>query len=67
MKLKAIRPIHGDYGTIKRGEVFEVSEDVGLTLESRGLAEYVREAKSVKPPENKMLLPDENKGARKLR
>lgn len=62
MKLRALRPLHGDYGTVSPGQEFEVNEDIGLTLESRGLAEYVYQHKAVKPPENKMVTPAENKG-----
>jgi hypothetical protein len=41
IELQALRPLHGDYGTVRRGQKFLCAEAVALDLESRGLARRV--------------------------
>lgn len=64
-KLIALRPLSGDYGTVHPGQSFVCDEQTALSLESRGLAERVREsgfiAKMLSRTENKMLAVQENK------
>ncbi len=72
IRLKAIRQLCGDYGTVAPGQEFNADPDTALSLQSRGLAEEVRcdlpapaEMSPVPaaflPPENKMLVPEEVK------
>jgi hypothetical protein len=60
-KLKALRPLCGDYGSVSEGQTFETDEKTALSLESRGLAERVREPSLVQRMIGKMLGPPENK------
>lgn len=39
IKIKALRPLQGDAGTIRRGETADVSAAVAKSLVGRGLAE----------------------------
>jgi hypothetical protein len=62
IKLRAIRPLRGDWGTAHPGQTFEAPESVARDLESRGLVERVNPVKdSLKAmfvPENKSVAPD---------
>ena len=55
VKLKALRPLIGDYGSVAEGQQFETDDARALQLEARGLAAQAR------PPETKMLQAPENK------
>ena len=66
VKLVALRPISGDgYGLVQPGQQFETDNKRAEKLEGRGLAYRYRapriRIKSMIPPENKMLVPVENK------
>lgn len=66
VKLVALRPLSGDgYGIVHPGAVFETDNRRAEKLEGMGLAYRWRppriRAKSIVPPENKMLRPAENK------
>ena len=64
IKLTALKPLSGDYGRVRPGDAFEVSdESTAESLESRGLAERYREAKQMPAPANKMMPEAENKTA----
>lgn len=55
VKLKALRPLIGDYGSVAEGQQFETDDARALQLEARGLVVQAR------PPETKMLRAPENK------
>lgn len=66
VKLVALRPLSGDdYGNVHPGAVFETDNIKAEKLQSRGLAYLWRppriRPKAMRPPENKMILPAENK------
>lgn len=61
-KMKALRPLYGDYGRVTDGQIFECTEAAALSLESRGLAERHHEplvniVAKMLGYENKMLQP----------
>ena len=43
IKLRALTPLSGDYGFVRKDQVFETDDQRALNLESRGLAEIVHE------------------------
>ena len=69
VKLVALRPLCGDYGTVTEGQIFEAPEMYALSLQERGLAKLHREPARVQDflprlakaicgvPENKMMPP----------
>ena len=69
VKLIALRPLCGDYGTVTEGQVFEAPEMYARSLQERGLARLHREQPAVQgflprlakamlgAPENKMMPP----------
>lgn len=67
MKYKANRPLTGDYGTVKPGQVFEVPEHMVkkmLPLEAKGIIQRHREPRAIKAYtvyENKAIMPAQNK------
>lgn len=76
VKLKALRPITGDWGNADEGDVFTTDSRTAERLEARGgLVERYREsclskdlaeflAKMVPVPQNKMIVPAQNKRGR---
>ena len=50
MLIKALRPLHGDYGSVVEGQLFDARFDIAEELIKRGLA-VIPENKSVTPPE----------------
>ena len=40
-KLRALRPLYGDYGRVVDGAIFEADEKIAMQLEARGLVERV--------------------------
>ena len=80
--LVALRQLCGDYGRVSEGDTFQVSPEVALELEARGLAYEYHEpqppqdlqeliarikGKMMPPPENKMLTVEENKTIPQIR
>lgn len=55
VELQALRPLHGNYGTVRRGQKFRCTEEIAQDLESRGLARrpVVETKMLVAAPENK--------------
>lgn len=52
MAYRALRTLHGSYGTVKRDAIFTPSPDAAQKLEERGLIErvYERKDKAYVPP-----------------
>ena len=50
MLIQALRPLHGDYGSVVEGQLVNTRPDIAEELLKRGLA-VIPENKSVTPPE----------------
>lgn len=63
--LQAKFQLHGDYGTIAPGEVFEVDEETAIALATKGLVTYWRPPRiyqpETAPSERAVITPSENK------
>lgn len=64
--LKAIRQLHGDYGTIAAGELFECDQETAESLEARGLACLYRPPVARPPLAGKMMPSFDNKAVQPL-
>lgn len=64
IKLKALRPLRGDYGTVNEGDPFEAEEANARKLIQRGYAVERGGAKEAAKPENKAAPAPANKAGR---
>ena len=57
--LKALRQLHGDYGSVAAGESFETTEAIAEQLEAAGLVEprVLSDSKARKGYETKVIVP----------